>query len=77
VAEWQKAQKLRPDPDVAQALEKAERDKSEEETYREGETAHFDLKYSGAATPDLAAAILAALEEDFTDIQSQLDYTPP
>ena len=77
VSEWQIAQKLRPDPDVAQALKKAERDKSEEETYREGETAHFDLKYSGAATPDLAAAILAALEDDFNDIQSQLDYTPP
>ncbi len=77
VSEWQIAQKLRPDPDVAEALEKAERDKSEEETYREGETAHFDLKYSGAATPDLAAAILAALEDDFNDIQSQLDYTPP
>lgn len=77
VSEWQIAQKQRPDPDVEQALEKAERDKSEEETYREGETAHFDLKYSGAATPDLAAAILAALEDDFSDIQSQLDYTPP
>jgi tetratricopeptide (TPR) repeat protein len=77
VAEWQLAQKLRPDPDVAQALEKAERDKSEEESYREGETAHFDLKYSGDATPELAAAILSALEDDFNDIQSQLDYTPP
>lgn len=77
VAEWQLAQKLRPDVDVAQALKKAERDKSEEESYREGETAHFDLKYSGGATPELAAAILAAIESDFSDIQSQLDYTPP
>jgi tetratricopeptide (TPR) repeat protein len=77
VAEWQRAQKLRPDPDVQEALEKAERDKSEEESYREGETAHFTLKYSGAATPDLARAILRALEDDFTDIESQLDYTPP
>lgn len=77
VAEWRIAQKLRPDPDVAEALEKAERDKSEEESYREGETAHFDLKYSGEATPGLAAAILSALEDDFNDIQSQLDYTPP
>jgi tetratricopeptide (TPR) repeat protein len=77
VSEWQLAQKLRPDPDVAEALEKAERDKSEEESYREGETAHFALKYSGAATPDLAAQILRALESDFSDIESQLDYTPP
>ncbi|HKQ87424.1 MAG TPA: tetratricopeptide repeat protein [Candidatus Acidoferrales bacterium] len=77
VAEWRRSQKLRPDADVAEALQKAERDKSEEETYREGETAHFDLKYSGAATPDLAAAILATLEDDFNNTQSQLDYTPP
>ena len=77
VAEWQIAQKLRPDPDVADALAKAQRDKSEEESYREGETAHFDLKYSGAATPELAADILGALEDDFNDIASQLDYTPP
>ncbi len=77
VAEWQISQKLRPDPDVADALAKAERDKSEEESYREGETAHFALKYSGAATPDLAREILRTLEADFSDIQSQLDYTPP
>jgi tetratricopeptide (TPR) repeat protein len=77
VAEWQRAQKLRPDPDVADALAKAERDKTEEDNYREGETAHFDLKYSGAATPELARDILRALEDDFADIESQLDYTPP
>ena len=77
VAAWQLSQELHPDPDVAEALKKAERDKSEEESYREGETAHFSLKYSGGATPDLARQILSALEDDFSDIQSQLDYTPP
>lgn len=77
VAAWQIAQRLRPDPDVTEALKKAERDKSEEESYREGETAHFALKYSGGATPDLARQILRALEDDFSDIESQLDYTPP
>jgi tetratricopeptide (TPR) repeat protein len=77
VAEWQISEKLRPDPDVADALAKAERDKSEEESYREGETAHFNLKYSGGATPDLAEQILRALEDDFNDIAAQLDYTPP
>jgi tetratricopeptide (TPR) repeat protein len=77
VAAWQITQKLRPDPDVAEALAKAERDKSEEESYREGETAHFALKYSGAATPGLAEEILRALEADFSDIESQLNYTPP
>ena len=77
IEEWKRALQLRPDPDVEQALEKAERDKGEEESYREGETAHFDLKYYGGADPDLARGILRALEDDFQDIESQLDYTPP
>jgi tetratricopeptide (TPR) repeat protein len=77
IEEWKHALRLRPDPEVRQALQKAERDKSEEESYREGETSHFDLKYNGGATPDLAAGVLRALEGDFRDIESQLDYTPP
>jgi len=77
VTEWKRAEKLRPDPDVQHALEKAERDKAEEESYREGETANFDLKYNGTATPDLAREILHVLEDDFRDLESQLDYTPP
>jgi tetratricopeptide (TPR) repeat protein len=77
VAEWHRAEKLRPDAEVERALEKAERDKAEEESYREGETAHFDLKYNGSATPDLARGIMRVLEEDFRDLESQLDFTPP
>jgi tetratricopeptide (TPR) repeat protein len=76
IEEWQRAEKLRPDAEVEQALEKAQRDKSEEESYREGETAHFDLKYNGSAAPDLARDILHVLEDDFRDLESQLDYTP-
>ena len=77
VVEWKRADHLRPDPEVENALEKAERDKAEEESYREGETAHFNLKYNGSATPNLARGILHALEDDFRDLDSQLDYTPP
>jgi len=77
VAEWQRAEHLHPDPEVERALAKAQKDKAEEESYREGVTAHFALKYSGTATPDLASGILHALEEHFNDIESQLDYTPP
>lgn len=77
IEEWKRAEQLRPDPQVEQALAKVERDKAEEESYREGETDHFDLKYYGGATPDLARGILRALEDDFRDLESQLDYTPP
>jgi Tfp pilus assembly protein PilF len=77
IEEWKRAEQLRRDPDVEQALEKAQRDKAEEESYREGETAHFQLKYYGGANPELAREILRALESDFSDLESQLDYTPP
>jgi tetratricopeptide (TPR) repeat protein len=77
IDEWRRAERLRRDPEVERALQKAERDKSEEESYREGETSHFSLKYNGNAAPALAAAVLRALETDFSDIESQLDYTPP
>ncbi|MGH7836667.1 MAG: peptidase MA family metallohydrolase, partial [Candidatus Binataceae bacterium] len=77
VAEWKRAEQIRPDPEVEHALAKAERDKNEEESYREGETAHFALKYNGGATPDLARGILRTLEGDFNDLEADLDYTPP
>ena len=77
VEEWSRAERLHPDPEVEHALEKAERDKLEEQSYREGETAHFALKYNGSATPDLAQGILHVLEDDFRDLESQLDFTPP
>ena len=62
---WKRAEQLHPDPEVENALAKARRDKAEEESYREGETAHFDLKYYGGANPDLARDILRTLEDDF------------
>jgi tetratricopeptide (TPR) repeat protein len=77
ITEWKTAAKIRPDPDVLEALRKAERDQALEANYREGQTAHFDLKYYGGAAPELARGILNALESDYSDLQSQLDYTPP
>ena len=77
IEEWKRAERLRPDPEVEQALEKAQRDKAEEESYREGETAHFALKYYGGATPELARGHSARARRRFRDIESQLDYTPP
>jgi tetratricopeptide (TPR) repeat protein len=77
IEEWKRSEQLRADPEVERALAKAERDAAEEEAYREGDTDHFALKYYGGATPQLAHDILRALEDDFRDIESELDYTPP
>jgi Peptidase MA superfamily len=43
----------------------------------ENESAHFQLKYSGAAEPGLAREVLRTLEGHFDAISSELGYTPP
>ena len=76
VEEWKRALALRPDTDVEQALAKALRDEQTESEYREGETRHFNLRYHGGATPQLAREILRALERHFGAIEGELRYTP-
>jgi tetratricopeptide (TPR) repeat protein len=76
VAEWKLAQQLRPDPEVASALAKAEKDAEVETNFEEGLSAHFVLRYDGGAAPDLARAALNELENDFEDMVSLLNYTP-
>ncbi len=77
VVEWKRALALRPDPEVQAALDKAQRDKQEEESYKENESAHFTLRYSGAAEPALARDVLRTLEMHFSAIESELNFTPP
>jgi tetratricopeptide (TPR) repeat protein len=77
VAEWKHSLALRPDKELQTALESALRDKKEEESYKENESAHFKLKYNGAAAPALARDVLRTLEMHFSAIESELNYTPP
>ena len=77
VEEWKRALELRPDSEVQAALDKAQRDKKEEENFRENESSHFILRYSGAAQPDLAREVLRTLENHFAAIESELNFTPP
>src|SRR5579862_6421841 len=76
VEEWKRAQQLRPDPEVASVLERAERDAQVETNFEEGVSAHFLLRYDGSAAPDLARAVLNDLESDFNSMASLFDYTP-
>jgi hypothetical protein len=77
VSEWKRALALKPDIEVQHALEKAERDAQAESDYREGETAHFHLRYNGGAAPELAREVLRTLETEFEEISSTLNYVPP
>jgi tetratricopeptide (TPR) repeat protein len=76
VAEWKRALALRPDPEVEEALDKAQRDKQEEQSYKENESSHFTLRYSGTAEPALAREVLRTLELHFSAIESELNFTP-
>jgi hypothetical protein len=78
ISEWKKSLALRADPEVERALAKAQRDQQEEAGYREGQSAHFQIRYSGAAAPQpLVRDILRTLEGHFSTIESVLNYTPP
>jgi len=77
VAEWKRALALRPDNEVQVALDRALADKQEEESYKENESSHFKLRYSGAAAPPLARDVLRTLERHFSAIESELNFTPP
>lgn len=77
VAEWKHALALRPDTEIEAALKKAQRDKEAEEQYKENESRHFTLRYSGAAAPALAHDILRTLENHYEAIESELSYSPP
>ena len=77
VAEWKKSLALKPDSDTQAALDKALRDKEEEENYKENESAHFQLNYNGTAEPVLARDVLRVLETHYSTIESELNYTPP
>jgi tetratricopeptide (TPR) repeat protein len=77
VAEWKRALAMHPDREVQVALDRALADKKEEESYKENESSHFKLRYSGAAEPALARDVLRTLEHHFSAIESELNFTPP
>jgi len=76
VTEWKRSQSIQPSPAIAQALEKIQMDADTESGFREGQTRHFSMHYQGNATPQLAAEILRALEDDFRSLETQLRFAP-
>lgn len=76
IAEWQRSLATHPDAGVQAALEKALRDRSVEEDFKENESSHFTLRYQGGAQPVLAREVLRTLELHFSAIESELRFTP-
>ena len=59
------------------ALKKAERDKLEEAKYKENESVHFMLRYSGAVGAGDGPRYIAYLERHYETIETELSYSPP
>jgi tetratricopeptide (TPR) repeat protein len=77
IAAWKKSLQLRPDDQVKQLLERAERESRTEAEFRQQESLHFTLRYEGSQTADgLRRQILDALEADYRDLQNDLNAAP-
>ncbi len=74
---WKRAQQLRPNPELAASIERLEREHAVEKDFNQQESAHFTIYYQGRATAlGLQAEILRALERHYTDLVSDLRFSP-
>ena len=77
IRSWKKSLKLRPDDVVSQHLARAERESNTESEFALRESTHFTLHFEGKQTPQgFPQQVLAVLEQDFDDIERDLDYSP-
>ena len=77
VASWRHSLTLRPDANVQQFLDKAQREQNVESDFSQGESSHFVLHYEGKQTSDVfRSQILAALETDYEDLARDLGNPP-
>jgi tetratricopeptide (TPR) repeat protein len=77
IAAWEKALAVRPNAQVQEMLERAQREVSAEEGYGEQESSHFTLRFEGQQAPaQLRRAILETLEQHYSDLQSQFGDSP-
>ncbi len=77
VQAWQRAVKLRSDPDLQQILAKAQREANVEENFREEESYHFSLRYDGQRTSlGVQHALLSTLERQYQELMRDLDFAP-
>jgi tetratricopeptide (TPR) repeat protein len=68
---------LRHRPEVEQLLKKVEQENRTENDYSQANTLHFVLRYEGsAASQALGQGILASLEQSFSELERQLNFSP-
>jgi len=68
---------LQPDPDVKELLARAEREQAAESDFVQESSSHFVLRYEGGqASLIFRRQLLALLEDDFSELSSDLNFTP-
>lgn len=74
----QKSLDLSPNATIDEFLRKAKADESSEANFGQQQTAHFLVRYEGGSKipPALREQIVGVLEAHFTELESQLDYSP-
>lgn len=74
---WQKALALKPDPEVKEMLERAQRETAAEANHVQASSSHFTLRFEGRQVPDsLRRGILEALERHYATLEREMGVSP-
>jgi len=76
IAQWNKALALQDNPQLREAVSKAERERDVSGAYSELRSEHFLLRYDGQQNEKLSGEILRSLDGSFQDLVLDLDYSP-
>ena len=76
LASWREAFRLAPSDRLRERIEKAEREHHASRDYAFTAAPHFNLRYDGELDPDLAAAVLDALESRYAELSSTYRHAP-
>ena len=70
LSSWRESFRLAPSDRLRERIEKAERELHASRDYAFTAAPHFNLRYDGEIDPDLAAAVLEALESTYAELSS-------
>ena len=76
ITEWNKALALQDNPQLREAVARAQREREVSGTYSELRSEHFLLRYDGQQNEKLSGEILNSLDGSFQDLVLDLDYSP-
>ncbi len=76
IVQWNKALALEDNPQLREAVAKAEHEREVSGSYAELRSEHFLLRYDGQQNEKLSGEILNSLDGSFQDLALDLDYSP-